>query len=208
MKHRTNTPHIFVTLIAFTSLMLPLRSARAQVAINGPETPATQTLNAWYTQTLPACFQAKDRVTLFPLDDRAMDRYLKSVGLEDGASYASDNGDGEIMGLFAERQKRISLRVAPSGAMDLQTLTHEYGHYVWFHLLGKDDRKQYRALYKRQAASRALVSNYAETNLEEGFAEAFAFYVRQPAVLKSRDAASFQFIADWAAARQAAAPRP
>lgn len=211
MKHRTfahkYTLKHATLLLTLAGLLLPLHSGHAQVVIDGPETPAAQTLNAWYTQTLPSCFRAKDQVRLFPLDDRSMDRYLKSVGLEDGASYASGNGDGEIMGLFAERQKRISLRVAANGAMDLQTLTHEYGHYVWFHLLGKDDRKQYRGLYKRQAASRALVSNYAETNLEEGFAEAFAFYIQQPAVLKDKDPVSFQFLADWAAARQTIDPQ-
>ncbi|MDQ2687636.1 MAG: hypothetical protein M3Y28_07205, partial [Armatimonadota bacterium] len=127
--------------------------------------------------------------------------------LEDGASYASDNGEGEIMGLFADRQKRISVRVAANGAMDLQTLTHEYGHYVWFHVLSKDDRKQYKDLYKRQSASRALVSNYAETNLEEGFVEAFAYYIQRPDTLKARDAASFQYLAAWAAVHASAAPQ-
>lgn len=203
MTHRTNTHKIFATLIALTGLLLPLRATHAQVVINGPETSATQTLNTWYTQSLPACFQARDRVALYPLNDRDMDHYSKSVGLEDGASYESDNGDGEIMGLFADRQKRISVRVASNGAMDLQTLTHEYGHYVWFHVFSKDDRKQYKELYKRQAASRALVSNYAETNLEEGFAEAFAFYIEQPDKLKSRDSASFQYLTNWVATHSA-----
>lgn len=207
MTHRTNTHKIFATLIALTGLLLPLRAARAQVVINGPETSATQTLNAWYTQSLPACFQARDHVALYPLNDHDMDRYLKSVGLEDGTSYESDSGDGEIMGLFANRQKRISVRVASNGAMDLQTLTHEYGHYVWFHVFSKDDRKHYKELYKRQMGLRALVSDYAETNLEEGFAEAFAFYIQQPDKLQSRDSASFQFLTNWVAAHQSACPQ-
>lgn len=203
MKHCTIAFKKYLILLALAGLLLPLRAAHAQIVVAGPSTPTTQALSAWYEHTLPPCFRATDRVTLYSLDNHDMDRYLKSVGLEDGASYASALGDGEITGLFAERQKRISLRVSPDGTFDQQTLTHEYGHYVWFHRLTKNDRKQYRGLYKRQAETRALVSNYAETNLEEGFAEAFAFYIQQPAVLKAKDPVSFQFLAEWAAGRQA-----
>lgn len=206
MTHRPKTRSDSVALLALAGLLLPLRAGHGRVVVAGPETPATQTLNTWYGRTLPACFQARDRVWLYPLGDRAMDSYLKSVGLEDGTSYAG--GNGEILGVFAERQKRISLRVSPAGGVDLQTLTHEYGHYVWFHLLNTRDRKQYRGIYKRQAQTRALVSHYAGTNLEEGFAEAFAFYVRQPARLQAKDPISFRFLADWAAARRRPFPQP
>lgn len=47
------------------------------------------------------------------------------------------------------------------------------------------------------AASHTLVSDYADTDLEEGFAEAFAFYIQRPDTLKARAAASSGFLRDW-----------
>ncbi len=87
------------------------------------------------------------------------------------------------------------MRVAANGAIDLQTLSHEYGHFVWFHVLTKDERKQYRSIYNSQAKKHQLVSDYAQTNLEEGFAEAFAFFTTSPETLKGIDAASYDFLA-------------
>jgi hypothetical protein len=125
-----------------------------------------------------------------------MDNYLRSVGLGNGASY-STSGAGEIEGLYDNHHLKISLRVSEKGAFDSEVLTHEYGHFVWFRLLDKVDRSEYRNIYNGQRKHHNLVSDYAGVNLEEGFAEAFAFYITDPATLKQKDPNSFQFLSDW-----------
>lgn len=201
MTRRTLRLAGFLYFFVALTLLGGVRASRAQLVLVDPANPAAGTLNGWYEGTLPSCFAARDAVALYPLADPAMDSYLKSIGLADGTSYAGDKGNGQIDGLFVNSKKlRISVRTSPAGAVDLQTLTHEYGHYVWFHLLSKDDRKRYRGIYRRQSETRQLISEYAMTNTEEGFAEAFAFYINQPDLLARRDAASFEFLAVWAAA--------
>jgi hypothetical protein len=128
-----------------------------------------------------------------------MDRYLASIGLRDGTSYANSSA-GEIDGLFDNRHMKISLRVGPGGDFDQETLTHEYGHYVWFHILSRSDREAYRSIYDRQRRANSLVTDYASVNLEEGFAEAFAYFIVDPAKLKQGDQASFAFLSTWVSA--------
>lgn len=72
--------------------------------------------------------------------------------------------------------------------------THEYGHFVWDNLLTRSQRNQYRQIWKRQKASGHLVTRYAGDDVEEGFAEAFAYYLRRPATLKRRDTGSCKFL--------------
>ena len=195
--------------LSFALLAAPC-SASADLSIAGPATPTALMLSNWYQHRLPACFAAIDSMTLYPLRDRDMDAYLTSIGLSDGTSYA-DSSDGEIDGLFVERQKRISVRVNPAGGVDMETLSHEYGHYVWFHLFDKCKRGEYRAIYKQQSRLHELVSDYAATNLEEGFAEAFAYFLVDPAKLNAADPASYRFLQEYVAQRDdedTAKPQP
>jgi len=91
------------------------------------------------------------------------------------------------------------LRIPASGQPDLYTFAHEYGHYIWFNLLSRDDKKRYEGIYKKQKALHHLVTRYAQTDVEEGFAEAFSFYANEPPLLLRRDALSYQFLSQWPA---------
>lgn len=174
--------------------------AQAQLAVSGPSDLQTKQLQSWYDHHIPARFRAHSRLVIRELYDAQMDAYLK--GDEDcadppspqSASHTDDDGDGDIDGVFESDPDRIALRLPADGGPDLFTFAHEYGHYVWFHLLSKDDRKRYEAIYNRQRAAHRLVTHYAETDLEEGFAEAFSFYACEPQFLAHRDLLSYQFL--------------
>ena len=174
--------------------------AQAQVVVSDTATPATaRVLLGWFGKHIPARFQVRDRFVVTPLNDRDMDNYLASEDTDgDGGDSSNSHAeDGGIDGIFEDDPPRITLRLPAGAAPDVSTFAHEYGHYVWFHRLSKDDRKAYESLYKHQKDARKLITPYAETNVEEGFAEAFSAYVNTPATLQKRDPLSFEFLRVW-----------
>ena len=184
-------------VILFAACAAP---ARAQVAVSAPTDAQVRALGNWYAQHVPARFRAREAVDVSVLTDREMTAYLKGGDSEDdtgGAASHADADDGDIDGVFENDPPRLTLRLPASGDPDTFTLAHEYGHYVWFNLLSSADRKHYEVLYDKQRAAHHLVTRYAATELEEGFAEAFSFYVNQPPLLAHRDALSYQFLTQW-----------
>lgn len=123
-----------------------------------------------------------------------MDDYLRDG---DNPQNKSQGDDDEIDGVFVNHPPRILLRIPDSGRLDFGTLAHEYGHYVWFDLLSKDDRNRYKSLYDRQKAGHKLITSYAAESVEEGFAEAFAAEVTASSALLRADPRSARFLADW-----------
>lgn len=176
--------------------------AHAQVVISDTATPAAaRTLLGWFGKHIPARFQARERFVVTPLSDRDMDSYLSAQDTDEGDSSSnSHTDDAGIDGIFEDDPPRITLRLPAGTAPDVATFAHEYGHYVWFHRLSEGDRKAYDGLYKHQKDARKLITPYAETNIEEGFAEAFSAYVNTPPALRKRDPLSFDFLRTWHAA--------
>lgn len=173
-------------------------SVRAEIVLTGSGEVVCPPLEPWCEHHIPRMFQPKTRVTVRNLSGRQMAAYLSgdqsAADQDDKSSHAtSEGGDDDIDGIYENSPPRITLRIPDSGFLDLMTFTHEYGHYVWFNLLSKDDRGRYEKIYKRQAAANHLVTRYAATDLEEGFAEAFSFYVNQPLLLERRDSVSSDF---------------
>lgn len=173
--------------------------ARAQIDVSAPSPAQARQLQAWYEQHMPARFRAHSRLTVRELTDPDMDDYLKADQDPSDNSFQSSSGDdsAQIDGVFEGDPDRIALRLPASGQLDMFTFAHEYGHYVWFNLLSRDDRRRYEAIYKRQREAHRLVTRYAATDLEEGFAEAFSFYAHEAPVLARRDPPSFQFLNQW-----------
>lgn len=179
------------------SLLLAPHQAGAQIIVTGPDTPTARALTSWFSRHIPARFAARGRFEVRPLDDDAMEAYLQEGDTDTGQSSHAD--EGEIDGVFEDDPPRITLRIPASGHPDLATFAHEYGHYVWFNLLTRDDKKRFENLYNKQKARHHLVTRYAETDVVEGFAEAFSFYTAAPPLLLHRDALSYQFLSQWTA---------
>ena len=186
-----------VLLAGVLFLLLPL-GVKAQMIVAGPPTPAARALTAWFGQHIPAKFQAHGPFAVSALSDAAMDDYLHDGDNSDaGAQSDSEDDDEEIDGVFVNDPPQIFLRVPPSGDLDFDTFAHEYGHYVWFNLLTKNDRKQYEALYQKQKSAHKLITDYAAESVEEGFAEAFSADMNAPAILLHQDPLSYQFLSEW-----------
>ncbi len=189
---------MFIRLAALTALAAIWFAvpARAQLTVSAPSETQAHQLQSWYGHHVPPRFRANSPLAIRELNDAQMEAYLKgdAGGDSDNSSSHADDDTGDIDGVFESSPDRMALRLPSEGDLDVFTFAHEYGHYVWFHLLTKDDRHRYEAIYKRQLAAHHLVTRYAATDLEEGFAEAFSFYVCEPPMLARRDAASYQYL--------------
>lgn len=182
-----------VLLLTLVFLLLP-GGAQAQMTVAGPPSPTGRALMAWAAKHVPAKFQAREPLEVSPLSESGMDDYLRDG---DNPQNKSQGDDDEIDGVFVNHPPRILLRIPDSGRLDFGTLAHEYGHYVWFDLLSKDDRNRYKSLYDRQKAGHKLITSYAAESVEEGFAEAFAAEITAPSALLRTDPQSARFLADW-----------
>ncbi len=197
---RSFTSSSFILLVGALLLLLA-RPSPAQIRVSDPATPAAHTLTAWSRLHIPARFQAHNKVEVQPLSDAAMDDYLHFDSDSDSSDANnesnSEDSASEIDGVFTDNPPQIFLRVPDPARIDYATFAHEYGHYVWFDLLTKDDRKRYKAIYERQKAAHRLITDYAAESLEEGFAEAFSADIMTPAALLHQDPLSYQFLSRW-----------
>lgn len=196
MRARPLFSVLFLVPLLAVGLLFSPRGAGAQIVVTGPATPAARSLTTWFARHIPARFAAHGRFEVNPLNDIEMETYLRA-GDDGDQEQSSHAGDGEIDGVFEADPDRITLRVPASGQPDLYTFAHEYGHYVWFNLLGRDDKRRYEAIYRKQKAAHHLVTRYAQTDVEEGFAEVFSFYANDAPLLLRRDPLSSQFLSQW-----------
>jgi hypothetical protein len=169
-----------------------LRSLGKLLGISAPTPAEGRAVGNWYERHIPARFLARQFVSVSLLASPDMNVYLES-----SAGSSAEDGDGDIDGVFENDPPNITLRLPQDGVPDEQIFAHEYGHYVWFDLLTDSDRRRYQAIYDRQKAAHSLITEYAEVNIQEGFAEAFSYYVDHQVLLAQRDALSYRFLAHW-----------
>jgi hypothetical protein len=186
-------------IAATTAISLFLFQSPAQALVR----PARETTHAalWrklYDQ-LPDAWKSKEVVVVREVSDREMDRLVREHG--DGPSRDSEDAD-EVQGFFEftgprENVPTIVLRESLADTEAAFVFTHEYGHFVWEEKLSNREQDDYFRIWNRQRRARRLVSPYAEDSVAEGFAEAFAHYVRRPAQLHRKDAVSEEFLQEW-----------
>ena len=167
------------------------------MTVAGPPSPTAHALTAWFAQHIPAKFQTHGAFEVQPLSDFDMDEYLHSDDSDDHTQNNSQDDDDEIDGVFVDHPPCITLRVSEPATIDFDTFAHEYGHYVWFDLLSKSDRKRYGIVYDKQKAAHKLITDYAAESVEEGFAEAFSADINAPAALLHQDPLSYRFLSEW-----------
>jgi hypothetical protein len=169
------------------------RPVRADLSIIGATNKQYNAIEDAFKNHIPARFHTGDAIDVQILSRSAMLAYIKQGEPDDQS--ADQSGDDTIDGIYEDGPPTVTLR--SSGDIDDLSFTfaHEYGHYVWQDLLTKSERKRYEQIYDKQRAAHHLVTAYAATELDEGFAEAFSFYAMEPPVLEKRDPLSYRFLA-------------
>lgn len=83
----------------------------------------------------------------------------------------------DIAGLYTGRQIGLKISLMPDAMAGV--LEHEVGHLAWDTLLTFQQRSQYSQLHNRsQEGTLDFVSNYAQTNASEDYAETFQMYMQ------------------------------
>ncbi len=186
-------PGIFVFIIIVSTCILP---ARATLRITG-DSPHASTWQRLYDQ-FSDVFKSKNVLVVREVSDDEMDEL---VGEHERDLQHTGNSDQGVVDAFfqsaqSERDPTPSItirRMLPEGAAAF-IFTHEYGHFVWYSKLNREQRSGYTRLWKQQRRAGKLVTKYASEDEYEGFAEAFAFYVRNPGKLKRLDLESWKFL--------------
>jgi len=147
----------------------------------------------------PQPWKSRDVVVVREVSDREMDRLVREHGDDNSRDSADDD---EVQGYFEftgprEETPLIVLRDSLTEPEATFVFSHEYGHYVWEELLTKRDQDEYFRIWNSRRRDKRLVSTYAGDSVVEGFAEAFAHYLRRSAQLHRKDPDSEQFLRDW-----------
>jgi hypothetical protein len=99
-----------------------------------------------------------------------------------------------VDGVYQNEIPTITLRQESNRVQLCRTFAHEIGHLVWQRLLTSQQRCQYCCLYKTQKSAHCLITTYSGSGVEEGFAEAYSYWVTDPATLQTKDPLSSKFI--------------
>ena len=102
------------------------------------------------------------------------------------APYGGYHGAGKVRAVFDFERKMLYVNDEWPGAV-----VHEMGHYVNDTLGIFSNRGENRMLYETEAEK---ISNYAEENDREYFAEVFRLYVAEPQLLRLISPSSYQVV--------------
>lgn len=152
---------------------------------------------------LPDVWKTRRVIKLRELPLRDMERLIAKLNGDDADKHDDSIVDGCYQSGDEDEDTPIitvcdSLRGEQAGLV----FTHEYGHFVWDEMLTNSERAHYTRIWRAQKRAHHLVTEYARDSDEEGFAEAFAYFLRKPAQLQKRDPASLQFCRDLLESRQ------
>ena len=146
---------------------------------------------------LPAVWKSDLKVTVREVPDETM------TALTEAYENQSNVNDLSLVdGLFIKRDQEASLpsRIYLSESLRGESVglvfVHEYGHFVWHTMLSSSQRNRFRRLWREQSAEGVFVTSYAETSVDEGFAEAFSYFIRRPEELRLRDFRTYEFLSD------------
>jgi hypothetical protein len=188
-------PAFFVTAgaILYTLLALP-RFACAELRIDHDTTHAAIWRKIY--QQLPDAWKSSRIVVVQEVTDSEMEHI---VAQSQGGNNNSEDDGSVVDGCFQPGEKEgdpdtITLRESLRGSEAELVFTHEYGHFVWDARMTRAQRDQYRRLWRVLKHQGHLVTRYAGDSPEEGFAEAFAYFLRRSLTLRSRDADSWNFL--------------
>ena len=172
----------------------------ASASLHMIDSPHHATLWQHIYDRLPALWKTDQtiRVEEVPIADLNADQVSTDASDFNGDENDNHNNapaDGEFIE-DEDSDTPPTIRLADNLNDDDSSLVfaHEYGHYVWNDKLTREQRRSYRRLWWRQMHAGHLVTDYASDSPEEGFAEAFSYFLQKPDQLKHKDMESWRFL--------------
>ena len=164
--------------------------ASAALVVKGGTPAQAQALESAYSAFPPAC-RTDGTVCVCLLSDHSMDSCLQACAAAHSQKMVNP---GAVDGFFDCTSGVITLRDVSTTSDVSATFAHEYGHFVWANILTPAQRDRYGAIYRTQRSAHHLISQYAAVSVQEGFAEAFSFYIRDQACLAKADPLSCVYL--------------
>lgn len=169
-------------------LLAPAPARAADLLLSQPtvESPRRGVWRRVFDQ-IPAGLRPRRDVLVREVSDKEMDAIIA----EDVNESARQKDDSVVDGIFVYDENdrpTITLRRSLTAADAPLVFAHELGHLVWDTHLSAADRARFTAVYRQAKAARRLITPYAAESVEEGWAEAFSFFVLKPDILQKRDA--------------------
>ena len=167
--------------------------ATLRITIGSPHASLWQRI---YDQ-IPEVFKSHSSVLIKEVSDEEMEDL---VGEHERDLQHNGSSQGVVDAFYQSAQSErdptpsITIRRALPEYSAQFIFTHEYGHFVWYEKLSRSQRSEYKRIWREQKRAGSLVTRYAGEDEYEGFAEAFAFYLRSPAKLRRIDAESWHFL--------------
>jgi hypothetical protein len=186
---------LFCLALVAAVLALPARQAPAAIDVdpNAPRADMWRKLAAG----IPERWRSRQEIVVHEITGSSLESLVRTLGtVDDQGAEDPSSVDGCYQSAHGDQPATITLRSDMPRSEATFVFTHEYGHFVWEKELSEDQRAHYRRIWHAQRAAGHLVSDYAASEDEEGFAEAFAHYLRSPAKLKRRDARSWRFLVE------------
>lgn len=184
---------IFLAALSLAAFFVWPRPTQADLDISGANSQERATLQSDFDNHVPIRFHTGQEIDVQIFSREAMLDYIRE-GQPADQSADQDEGDDTIDGIYEDGPPTITLRTTPD-LDDLSfTFAHEYGHYVWEDLMTRSQHRAYAKIYYKERAAHRLVTAYAATDLDEGFAESFSFYAMAPPILQKRDPLSYRFL--------------
>ncbi len=159
------------------------------------DAPHAAEWQAFYNQ-LPAVWKTDKIIIVQEVSHQQLTQIFKEAY---GAVPANSDGiDGcyQFGGERIDADATISLLNTLHGDAAIEVFAHEYGHFVWDQLLNHAQREAYRQLWQQQKAQHHLITGYAATSPEEGFAETFAYFFCNRKELDAKGRSSEIFLSD------------
>lgn len=177
-------------------LLASVADARANLRVSG-YSPHALLWKRLYEQ-MPDVWKGRADLVVREVSDSEMDQLVADD--EGDGGQGGKNDDSVVDGYYHEGRgardetPTITLRRTMPEDEAAFVFTHEYGHYVWYKVLTRQQRNDYVSLWRILKRSGELISRYAGDSDEEGFAEAFAHFLRKPARLRNLDPRSYRFL--------------
>lgn len=187
-----------LSAVVLVGCLCLITAAQSDISFGAGTASANYALQSWCESNIPTVYRSASALTVYELDQADMLTYLTNKDSLTAHSHrpSSIRDVDDIDGAFDDNPPRIAILVETDGSADTFTFAHEYGHYVWYDLLSKGERREYSKIYARTKSNGHLVTGYAAENVEEGYAEAFSMYVNLPQVLQRRDPDSYKFLSE------------
>lgn len=182
-------------LISSVFLTCCARFSQAALSVD-PDAPHAAVWRRLYAR-MPTLWKSTERLKLREVSEEEMRHIAADV---DGD--ANTNGDSVVDGMYQEAGDTLDsppiITLCPQleGTEPDMLFAHEYGHFVWNTKFTDAQHARFRRIWREQKRAGRLITEYAGEDLDEGFAEAFAFYLCRPDDLSATDQRAWAFLHD------------